>query len=118
MDKFYKIILKKNNTELASKVKLCENFMDRLLGLMFTKEMIGYDGLILEPCKSIHNFFVKFPIDVIFLTKKNEVVKVIKNFKPWDITRIYFDAYRVIELKQGAINTEVLPGDQLEVINV
>ena len=44
-------------------------------GLMFSKEMIG-DGLILDPGNSIHNCFVRFPIDVIFLNNDFKIIKI------------------------------------------
>lgn len=115
---FYEIKLSKNKTTIAKKVKPAITFKDRLIGLMFKNEMIGYDGLLLEPCKSIHNFFVRFPIDVIFLTKDNHVVKIIRSFKPWHMTGFYFKAQKVLELKEGMLTEDISIGDKIEVISV
>lgn len=116
--KFYQVKKHNSNHILAYKVKEAITFKDRLIGLMFKDKMDDYDGLLLEPCKSIHNFFVRFPIDVIFLNKDNEIVKIIKSFKPWRITNFYFKAVKVLELKAGTIQDHVKEGDLLEVTSV
>jgi len=113
-----KVIHKKTNFILGTNIKHANNMFSRLVGLMFIKKMEGMDGLLLEPGNSIHNCFVRFPIDVLFLSKKNEIVKVIRGFKPWRFTRIYFKASKVLELPQGTIPENIHEGDEVEVIYV
>jgi len=108
----------KSNFILGSDVKVANTFMSRLKGLMFVSEIKGMDGLIIEKCNSIHNCFVRFPIDVIFLSGDNQVVKIIKEFKPWRFSFIYFKAKRVLELPAGKIPDTVHKGDFLEVSGV
>lgn len=112
-----KIVHTKTNIILGEDIKLANSFTDRLKGLMFAKEMVG-DGLLLDPCNSIHNCFVHFPIDVIFMDRDNKVVKVLHNFKPWRFSWIYFKAVRTLELPAGKVPEDVRPGDQLEVLGV
>jgi uncharacterized membrane protein (UPF0127 family) len=111
-----KIIHERTNTILGSNIKRATSFQDRLLGLMFQDEMKGMDGLLIEPCRSIHNFFVRFPIDVVFISKKNTVVKVLRNFRPWQISGIYFTATKTLELPAGTLHEDIIPGDKLEVL--
>ena len=41
------------------------------------RRTLGEDeGLLIEPCSSIHTMFMRFAIDVIFLDKERRVVKV------------------------------------------
>ena len=89
----------------------------RMKGLMFSKEMIG-DGLILDPGNSIHNCFVRFPIDVIFLNNDFKIIKILRSFKPWRFSWIYFKATKVLELPEGKIPFDVIEGDYLEVRGV
>lgn len=112
-----KLIVKRNNLEIASQVKLAKSFKDRLVGLMFVDEMKGFDALIIEPCRSIHNFFVRFSIDAVFVDKNMKVVKILRDFRPWYLSGIYFRAHKVIEMKAGSAS-EVEVGDQLEVRDV
>jgi uncharacterized membrane protein (UPF0127 family) len=111
-----RVVHKKTNKVLGANVKEAKTFIDRLRGLMFMDEMKGMDGLMLDPCRSIHNCFVRFPIDVIFLTGDNKVVKVIKNFKPWRFSWIYFSAQKTLELPAGTLTDEVQKNDVLEVV--
>jgi len=114
------MIVKHEKTKkvLGSKVKYASSFGERLIGLMFIKDMIGFDGLVIDPCNSIHNCFVKFPIDAIFLDKHNCIVKILRNFRPWRFSGIYFKASKVIEFKAGTVEQTVNVGDYLEVSGV
>lgn len=113
-----KVIHLKTDRVIASNVKLADTFMSRLIGLMFVKEMKGMDALLLVPGNSIHNCFVRFAIDVVFLDKENKIVKIIRGFKPWRFTRIYFSANKVLEMAAGTLISEIEEGDKLEVRGV
>ena len=87
--------------------------MKGLLGRNFLDDG---EGLLIRPCKGIHTFGMKFPIDAIFLDRDKRVVAAISNFKPNRMTRTYLRASSVIELPAGTIDkTATLPGDQLEI---
>lgn len=102
---------------LGEDIRLANTFYSRLKGLMFSKTMIG-DGLILDPGNSIHNCFVRFPIDAIFVDGNLKIVKIIRVFKPWRFSLIYFRARKVIELPAGKVPEFIKVGDQLEVTGV
>lgn len=105
-----------NGEEICKKCILAETFFDRAKGLMFGDTLpLGSDGMIINPCNSIHTFFMKFNLHIIFLNSENKVVKVIKNLPPWRITRIYFSAKKVLEIKSEK-NINLSEGDVLEVI--
>ena len=110
------VTVKKDKVVIAQKVEFADTFLKRLLGLMFSKNLGNKDGLLFYPSNSIHTFFMNYPIDVIFLNNKNEVVKVIPSMKPWRITRIYFGACKVIELMGGSLKEEIKTGDKLEIL--
>ena len=112
------IIHLKTDRVIASKIKYASTAIERLRGLMFTRELVGMDGLLLEPCNSIHNCFVFFSLDVIFLDKNNKVVKVIRDFKPWRFSWIYLKARKVIEIPAGKLIEGIDIGDELEVRGV
>ncbi len=112
--------IRKKSTEifLGKELRIANTFFSRLKGLMFVDSMEGFDALLITRCNSIHNFFVRFPIDVIFLNSEFKVVKIIKSFKPWRVSGIYFSASQVLELPENTITDEIQCGDYLEVINV
>lgn len=65
------------------RVKEAKKFKDRLIGLMFKKN-INY-GLFFNNCRSIHTFFMKEEIDIIATDKNDNIIKEYKNVKPWKI---------------------------------
>lgn len=89
---------------LIPNVELADTYFSRLNGLMFRKQIPQDYGLIIAPCNSIHMFFMKFPIDVLFVDKENRVVDFIENIKPWRVSKVYWNASYVIELPAGKIN--------------
>ena len=62
------------------KVKIAKSFKDKLLGLMYQKN-IDY-GLLITNCKSIHTFFMLENIDVLLLDKNNRILMINRNVKP------------------------------------
>jgi uncharacterized membrane protein (UPF0127 family) len=110
-------IHKNTSFSFGKDIRHANTMFSRMKGLMFSKEMIG-DGIILDPGNSIHNCFVRFPIDVIFLNNDFKIIKIIRSFKPWRFSWIYFKATKVLELPQGKIPKDVKEGDYLEVRGV
>lgn len=101
---------------IAKNVMLADCILSRMKGLMFQSNLEVNQGLWIDPCKSIHTFFMQFPIDTIFLSKDLKVVHKIENLIPWNITGYYFKAQSVLELKAGTIQKKISLGDQLEFI--
>lgn len=110
-------VLNEKREVIARNVLVADTFFTKLKGIMFSKDMSPYDGLIIGPhCNSIHTFFCFFPIDVMFLNKKEEVVKIIRNLHPWRMTRMYFRASHVLEMVAGTLPETIKEGDKLEVL--
>lgn len=105
-----------NGREIASNIKIADEFMSRLIGLMFIEDIKDGDGLLIKTCNSIHSFFMKFSIDVIFLSNDYEVVKVIENMTPWKVSWMYFKAAQVLELRAGTISGFIKKGDRVELV--
>ena len=83
-------------------------------GLLKRTGLAPGEGLWISPCEAVHCFFMKFTIDVLYLNKKKEVVKVRPSLKPWRISGC-LRAHSVLELPEGQIvATGTVPGDQLE----
>ena len=63
---------------MVSNIFVADTFLKRLMGYMFRKEP-HHEALMIKPCNSIHTFFMKFNIDVIFVNKNMEVIKNVEN---------------------------------------
>jgi hypothetical protein len=86
----------------------------RCKGLLGKSSLDDYEALWLKPCNSIHMFFMKFPIDAIFLDKENRVVKIYHSIKPWRMTPLIWNAHSVLEVKAGrCAQSDLRVGDQL-----
>jgi len=104
------------NQEVANRVEIAESMFSRMKGLLGRNSLEDGAGLLIRPCMGIHTFGMKFPIDAVFLDKKNRVVAVIRELIPNRMTRMYLGATSVIELPAGTLNrTDTLPGDYLEI---
>ncbi len=103
---------------ISNNILVANNIVNRLLGLMFKKELKGADGLLIDPCNSIHTFFMRYSLDVVFISKQNRVIKIIRDLPPWRLTWIYFAAKKTLELPAGSLPKDLKEGDVLEVENV
>lgn len=103
---------------LSKDVLIADTMMDRLIGLMFKKKLVGADGLLIQPCNSIHTFFMRYSLDIVFISAENRVVKIIRDLKPWRMTWIYFKARKTLELPAGKLPQDLKEGDLLEVTHV
>jgi uncharacterized membrane protein (UPF0127 family) len=69
--------------------------------------------MMIRPAPSIHTFFMRFPIDAVFLARNGDVLKVASDVKPWRV-RSARKAHAVLELPAGeAKRRNVSPGDRL-----
>lgn len=93
-----------DNKELS--IKNCQNFKDRLIGLMFKKENIDY-CLCFSRCNSIHTFFMKQNIDVVMTDKNKKVLFTYKSLKPWKIIWPKKNVYYVYETKENTFNYNI-----------
>jgi uncharacterized membrane protein (UPF0127 family) len=103
-------------TWLATKVRKADNFLTRLVGLLKRTQLGPEEALWLMPSKGIHTIGMKFPIDVVFLTKDHEVVGLISGLAPYRISAVHLRGYSVLELPNGTIRksrTEL--GDKFEI---
>jgi uncharacterized protein len=99
---------------IAENCTVADSFLRRFAGLMGKKALPESGGLLLSPCNSIHMFFMRITLDLIFVDKNNIIVYLKENIKPWRVSRIVRSAVSVIELPAGTIkNTGTGVGDRL-----
>lgn len=82
-------------------IELADNFLKRLRGLMFRSRLASGSGLLLAPCNSVHMFFMRFAIDVIYLDENFCIKKIVRDLTPWLGISFCFGAWGALELPSG-----------------
>jgi len=109
-----KILNQTQNTTVAENAVMADTFMSRMVGLLKHNSLAEGEGLWITQCNSIHMFFMRFAIDVIFVDKSNRVVGVVENILPNRLSRIYWKAKAAIEVPVGVISkSKTQVGDQI-----
>jgi uncharacterized protein len=70
-------------------------------GLLGRKSLDPGSGMLLTPEPSVHMFFMRFPLDVVFLDRDHKVVGVRHELRPWRVAGAK-GAYATLELPAGA----------------
>jgi uncharacterized membrane protein (UPF0127 family) len=75
----------------------------------------GVDGvLVLEPCRQVHTFRMRFTIDVAFCAGDGRVVHVVPGMRPGRMSRVVWRARRALEAEAGVFTRwDLRPGDVL-----
>lgn len=103
-------------TLLARKARIASAPLERLVGLIGRENLPAGEGLILRPCKAIHTFFMRFPIDAIFLDSRFRILQLKENMQPFRISPFLSGAYCVLEVPAGTVReTATEKGDMLSV---
>jgi uncharacterized protein len=103
---------------VADHVEVADSVLSRFRGLMFRDHLPEGHGLALRPCKSIHMFFMRFPLDVVFVDGDGRVVRVLDAIRPWRMSSMVRGAKAAIELPAGtAARTGVRPGTVVHMID-
>ena len=96
---------------------LATGVRSRLRGLLGRSGLADGEGLWLEPCSSIHMFFMRFAIDVVFVDRTGTVVRCAENVAPWKIASGGRRARAALELPAGRVaRSDTRVGDVLEIV--
>jgi uncharacterized membrane protein (UPF0127 family) len=85
---------------VCERCTVADRMFSRMRGLLGRSSLDPGEGLLIRPAPSIHTFFMRFPIDAVFLSRESEVLKVAENVRPWR-ARSCRRAHSVLELRAG-----------------
>ncbi len=101
-------------TVLADRCAVASSMGERIVGLLRHDHLDPGSGLLIERTQSIHMFFMRFAIDVVFIDAADRVTKVVERLRPWRVVWWARGARDCIELPVGAVALSgTRPGDQL-----
>lgn len=96
---------------------MANTFLTRLKGLLGKREIEDNEGICIYPCKSVHTFFMQFPIDIVFIDRDNKIIHITENLRHYRISKYVKNAEYVIEIggsKSKKKDIEV--GDEIDII--
>jgi uncharacterized membrane protein (UPF0127 family) len=96
-----------------NKIIRLRTFFQNFKGLMFNMKITSSDCYILET-NGIHTFFMKFPIDVLYLNKDKVVIKKISKMRPYKLASIDFKCKYVLEFSNKDFFKKVNIGDTIK----
>ena len=73
----------------------------RARGLLGRSGLEPGGGMLIDAAPSVHMFFMRFPIDVVFLDRDWKVVRVVHRLRPWRVAGAR-RAVAALELPAGA----------------
>jgi protein-S-isoprenylcysteine O-methyltransferase Ste14/uncharacterized membrane protein (UPF0127 family) len=98
------------------KISRAKSLLGRLVGLIGTTELDRGRGLYIFPCKGIHTFGMRYPVDVVFLDAMGMVIRLVRNLAPNRMTWFVPSAESVLEFPESTIEeSNIKVGDQLQV---
>jgi uncharacterized membrane protein (UPF0127 family) len=98
--------------KLKIKVIKAETFWGRFSGFMFKRNSLY--AILFCDCRSVHTFFMRFSLDIVYLDKENRIVKIIKSLKPFRIALPVRNAVSILEIPSNKnVSKELVAGKKL-----
>ena len=120
--KIRSLILSKNQTSVAARVSVADDFFSRLRGYIGRTEIEKDEGILFPRCQSVHMWFMRTSLDIVFVSgqlkdgrSELRVTSVRENVKPWMILPVFDSkASHAFELAPGKVaQHSIQKGDTL-----
>jgi uncharacterized protein len=98
-----RVVNRSRGTVLADQAGVARSWWARGKGLLGRHGLPEGGGLIIDPCSSIHTWFMAFPIDVVFVAADGRVVRTAHALRPWRFGPFARQVRYVVELPAGAL---------------
>src|SRR5947208_16767060 len=86
---------------VCERCEIPESAFGRMRGLLGRDGLEPGGGMLIDRAPSVHMFFMRFPIDVLFLDRDRKVVRIVERLRPWRIAGSR-RAAAALELPAGA----------------
>jgi uncharacterized membrane protein (UPF0127 family) len=68
---------------VCDRCEIADTIPTRMRGLLGRSGIEPGQGLLIKPTNSVHMFFMRFAIDVVFLVRELVVKKIVEALAPW-----------------------------------
>lgn len=100
-DRRYGLQIERSGQWLASLLEFALDSTTRRRGLLERERLEWGTGLVIAPTQGIHTFGMRFPIDVVGVSREGRVVKVRESVQPQRVV-LAWRAFAIVELPSGA----------------
>lgn len=98
--------------DLVPNIEVADGPLARMKGLLGRDGLGKGRALLLSPCGSIHTFFMKFPLDLVFLDRESFVTRTVYDVGPGRVVSGGAGARSVLEMEAGWFPRDAIrPGD-------
>ena len=105
----------RNGHVLANRLIPAFDSESRRTGLLKHEALPDGSAMVIAPTNAVHTFFMRFAIDIAFVTRDGRVVKTCPAVRPWRIAAAW-KGYGVVELPAGRLaRCETVAGDLLAI---
>jgi uncharacterized membrane protein (UPF0127 family) len=94
-------VLTADGRVVCERCEIPESSFGRARGLLGRERLEPGEGMLIDRAGSVHMFFMRFPIDVVFLDRDRKVVGVRTELRPWRVAGARH-AVAALELAAGA----------------
>lgn len=98
-----RVVNTRGNRELGGRIGLADGWFLRLRGMLGRPAPEAGEGLLLTPCRSVHMYGIRFPLDVAFLDANGAVVATYGPLSPGSRSRWHRNAVHALELPAGTL---------------
>ena len=98
-----RVINTTRGTVIAEHAMVANGFFARAKGLLGKDSLTPQSALLIPRCQSIHMFFMKFSIDVIFVNREGYIVGLVTEIHPFQFSPVFWKSDYAIELPKGQI---------------
>ena len=92
------------HTKQSIRIKVAAGFWQRFRGLMWARTLPDDQALLIENCRCVHTFFMRFALDVIYLNQNMQIVKMHTHVPPWRMRWGSADAQHTLEMAAGGVD--------------
>lgn len=93
-------LVREDGTVVCESCVVADTPLRRMKGLLGRSELPLGEGILIRPTSSIHMWFMKFPIDAVFLDRSLTVLRIRSDLQPWAMAGCR-GAKAVLELPAG-----------------
>jgi len=72
-----------DGTVACERCVIADSMLARMRGLLGRQSLAPEEGILLRPASSVHTWFMRFTIDVVFLDRNLIVLRVAPRLRPW-----------------------------------